>query len=140
MSKWTHIAGIIRIDDFSLNVESISERSIERLIAEGSPTGSEGGLDFKARKTQLNDPPCFEAVWGYISFGGDLRDFHIENLNEVREWLNTIVKRLQDHACIIRQGVIHIDPEYDPSIIIVYDWETEEWKEFIFKIGEEEES
>ena len=46
MSRWTHVAGIIRIDD----MRSLSDKNPKceiKKVLNPIPTGSEGGLKFK---------------------------------------------------------------------------------------------
>jgi len=129
MSKWTHIAGMIRIDHIPLGIEPLEEREAEELISRGSPSGSEGGLTFNVKKTQVIRPMGFSAVWGSISFAGDLRDFHIEDFPEIIKWLEDIPRRLDRRQSMIRQGIVLIEPEYAKEKILIFDLEEEKWKE-----------
>jgi len=129
MSKWTHIAGIIRIDHMPIGIEPLEEREAEELISRGSPVGSEGGLIFNVQKTQIIRPTGFSAVWGSISFVGDLRDFHVEDFPEIKRWLEDIPRRLDRRQSMIRQAIVLIEPEYEKERIFIFDCEEEKWKE-----------
>lgn len=130
MSKWTHIAGIIRIDHFPLGTTPLVESEAEGIISEGSPSGSEGGLTFIANRTQVIRPSGFDLVWGSVSFVGDLRDFSIEQLPKIVKWLKEIPERLNKRSSMIREAIVSVDfEEPEEERIFTFDLDKGEWKE-----------
>jgi len=132
MSKWTHVAGVIRIDHLAIP-KQISEETVLNIISEGSPSGSEGGLTFQAKRTQVVDEWGCEAVWGSVTFTGDLRDFHTEDIDEITEWLTLLPKRLKQHEALIRQAVVLIEPENADGLVLICDSYGEKWKALTVK-------
>jgi len=129
LSKWTHICGIIRIDHLPVGVPQLTETEAINLVSEGAPWGSEGGLTFYASKTQIIEKWGFSAVWGSVSFVGDLRDFSIEDIHEVTEWLKKIPERMTKRQSLIRQAIVLIEPEGYKPIVLRFNDEKNLWEE-----------
>lgn len=128
MSKWTHIAGTIRIDQLLVGIKQLTEEDIVTMLQADAPSGSEGGLKITANRTQIIKVSSikvssFEAVWGSVTFVGDLRDF--EDTKKVENWLKQIPEKLKKHQAMIRQAAISIDVEYGPCIGIVWNPRTD---------------
>lgn len=139
MSLWTHIAATIRIDDFSFGDDPLkpphfgitcdfdsSEESWEDCSV---PCGSEGSLQYKLIDSAENTNTT--AKW-VATFWGDLRDFGSdEDVIGVIEYFNKCI----ENRCI-RNGVLEIAVEYQPSrvFVIQYDEELEKsyWRELKF--------
>lgn len=123
MSRWTHVAGIIRIDQLPIKVRQLSEEAVIAMFSENAPIGSEGGLTFYADKTQVIEPSGFSAVWGSIGIVGDLRDF--DDHTKVEEWIRSLPPKLRKHQALIRNAVINIDVEYGPCVVVVWNPRTD---------------
>lgn len=121
MSNWTHVAGIIRIDDirFDNNLPNFDKLIGKECLFESSseiwnemeihphdflPMGSEGSLE---KSVWINpDKSCMSAYT--ISIFGDLRDH--DNPNKIIEWFKNKIKDiLKDY--VVRQAVITVDNE-----------------------------
>jgi hypothetical protein len=110
MSVWTHVAGIIRIDDVRVltghNLASVLYH-FQSLV----PGGSEGPLTV----TGWENPDVSSLASFTISIHGDLRDF--ENPWTVVEWL----KERCREPLIIRQGIALIHTEGQEPVV----WQAE---------------
>jgi len=141
MSNWTHISGIIRIDQLPIFNENIifTEEKLTNLIKENSPYGSEGGLVFSTKKTQViehfgNNCMSASVVWGLISFAGDLRDRDIDDLPNIIKWLENIPKKLNNYCAYIRQGIVSIEIEQSSKVLeFIYNWNNkkEKWEKIL---------
>jgi len=128
MSKWTHVAGIIRIDHLPIAKISppLTEEAAKAFLMENAPSGSEGGLTFYAAKTQVVTPSGFEALWGSLSFTGDLRDF--DDAKKVEEWIKNFFQKLEaSYRVIMRQAAISIDVEYGLCTVMTWNPRTDNW-------------
>jgi len=105
----------------------LTETEAINIISKDAPEGSEGGLMFYAWKTQTIEQWGFAAVWGSVSFVGDLRDFYVEDIPRVIEWLNKIPERLSKTQSLIRQGIVLIEPEEAESIVLTFDHDKNQW-------------
>lgn len=112
MSVWTHVAGIIRIDDLRFD-----ERSPKEVIAKSLsyiPGGSEGCLDYS-----VNVNPDISHLAAYvISIWGDLRDY--DDADEVKEWFVNWCDVLGNIFAGIRNAVITIEVEEQEPITVTY--------------------
>ena len=132
MSKWTHIAGVIRIDQLLIGIKQLTLEDVVNILQVDAPSGSEGGLRITADKTQIIETSGFEAVWGSVTFVGDLRDF--EDTEKVENWLKQIPGKLKKHQAMIRQATISIDVEFGPCIGIVWNPRTDNFTVFLAPI------
>lgn len=93
MSQWTHVAGVIRFDD--LRVIALGGKPGEGLanIIEPVPSGSEGPIlwDLEEAWPQIGGDVQYMAT---LTFVGDLRDFGIPEMHEIRAWLDRILEDL----------------------------------------------
>lgn len=108
MSTWTHVVGIIRVDNLLMGDDEVEE--IRRIIGPTNlweednagcklPEGSEGSLHYEIIEYSTG------LHWIAIPIWGDLRDF--EDLNSIRVWWNDLLKEIQDNrAGIIRDGIL----------------------------------
>lgn len=131
MSQWTHVAGVIRIDDFG----SISHEELQKIIGKTvkftsslsvwneydtapelfTPTGSEGGIEYI-----IYDNPEKSDMNRYnIMIIGDLRDY--DDANAIKAWFENI---LYGNGLMIRDAVISIDVEYKNKIVMTYKEES----------------
>ena len=115
MSNWTHVAGIIRIDDFGrclgrkpldfieLIGKEVSEDDWEDTESNPDkylPFGSEGSLHMTVWEN-----PSKSSLWGYtISIFGDLRDH--DNPEEIVEWFKKICAKF-----CVRDATITVNNE-----------------------------
>lgn len=129
MSKWTHVAGIIRIDSFRFD-EKTTEEEVSRIkeslgkiltykdlynckigdnLETNVPMGSEGTLEYT-----IHINPEISCVSSYtVSIFGDLRDY--AESEEIIQWFDCMCSKF-----LIRQAVIQIDVEGEDTIIHKY--------------------
>lgn len=135
MSNWSHVAGIIRIDDIRpLNPNVFDADKLigkELLFTDSSetwdyafehpeeylPLGSEGSLI----KTVWINPKENDMDAYTVSIFGDLRDHH--NADEVIEWFKGICDKFKHR---IRNAVITIDNEYNGIKTYTYEVQDDE--------------
>lgn len=102
MSIWTHVAGIIRIDDTRFGGSNV--KKIKDLIEEGLPYGSEDSLKFEVYESV--ERPSIAAY--VVSIYGDLRDF--DSSSEVIDWFKGVCYKIEemksDDIIFIRQATI----------------------------------
>ena len=127
MSVWTHVAGVIRVDDIRLddslpNFDKIvgkeclfesSEntwRDMENNPNDYMPYGSEGTL----QKSVWIDPDKSSMAAYTISVFGDLRDY--EEPQPIIDWFIKVCDRFE----WIRQAVITVDTEGQETLNYVY--------------------
>ena len=104
MSQWTHVAGIIRLDNLGIviirspgrdELEKILKESIVEKLGKPStydspptdeecilPLGSEGSIEYQISSSGHEH----EVTWGSLSFYGDLRDFGEEDYPGLKDW------------------------------------------------------
>lgn len=122
MSTWTHVAGIIRIDDMkalltrdktSLDKIFIANTWYRRNKNGNLPTGSEGSLDVEIidRNEDGTDYMRVVSIWG------DLRDYSNKNCQEIKNWWYDIPQRL-GKACSIRNAILEVEPEDGETFIL----------------------
>lgn len=160
MSQWTHVTGIIRLDSMgaivtgpaptkNLKIREAAVRALGKTsdyhLEPGAwdectvPCGSEGSLQYNVYPNSDSDDHAL--TWGYASIWGDLRDFGIENLQEVYDWFKGSLERLQKpkgfsspenmvmpekveyvlSTFVIRQAVLSIDVEFGPRVVLLWD-------------------
>ena len=98
MSNWTHVAGIIRIDDFN-RCTGGKPLNFEALI--DLPWGSEGFLNM-----EVWENPDKSSMAGYtVSIFGDLRDH--DSADEIIDWFKETCAKFIE----VRQAVITVRNE-----------------------------
>ena len=135
MSNWSHVAGIIRIDDIRpLNPNVFDADKLigkELLFTDSSetwdyafehpeeylPLGSEGSLI----KTVWINPKENDMDAYTVSIFGDLRDHH--DADKVIEWFKNICDKFKHR---IRNAVITIDNEYNGIKTYTYEVQDDE--------------
>ena len=95
----------------------MSEEDAVALFAEDAPRGSEGGLTFYAKCTQVFTPNSCSVVWGSVSFVGDLRD---EDVKAIQQWIVGFKEKLKAKQSLIRGAAISIDVEYGPCTAVIW--------------------
>lgn len=129
MSQWTHFLGVIRFDSIAQVCYPEPRNKKEIVDAEAdlvnrvfqtinSPMGSEGSLEMETRIT--NRGPT-------VLITGDLRDYGMEDINEVVVWLNECIKAVSEGAkkekrmMLLRDGFIYCDVEFHKLHLILED-------------------
>lgn len=102
MSIWTHVAGIIRIDDTRFDGSNV--KRIKEIVKDSLPYGSEGSLKF-----EVCESPEHSSIAAYVvSIFGDLRDF--DSSSEVIDWFKGVCCKIDemnsDDIILIRQATI----------------------------------
>ena len=133
MSNWTHVAGIIRIDDIRIGnttpdfdkiigkeclYESADEawEDADKHPQDYLPMGSEGSLE---KSVWINpDRSCIAAYT--VSIFGDLRDH--DDPNAIIRWFKDKIRELCERF-IIRQATITVDNEYNGTENWTFDYE-----------------
>ena len=128
MSRWTHVAGIIRIDSIMRHMKPVTEPDLGRIISwedmcdadeEDSivPIGSEGSLHWSFEKTGSES----SVSWGNLHISGDLRDY--EDDEAIIEWIKSST---QSNDWFIRQAIITIEVEGN-AIKVLHKNYSEDW-------------
>lgn len=131
MSTWTHVAAVVRIDDFRFSDDQPipdwdeifgkecryrSSREVwddcEKHPEKYLPCGSEGTL----RKTAWVNPDSHQITAYTVTIFGDLRDY--ENLDEIIVWFKGII---ESDKIGIRQAVITATNGYETKTW-AYEW------------------
>lgn len=102
MSIWTHVAGIIRIDDTRFDGSNV--KRIKEIVEDSLPYGSEDSLKF-----EVCESPEHSSIAAYVvSIFGDLRDF--DSSSEVIDWFKGVCYKVEemnsDDIILIRQATI----------------------------------
>lgn len=117
MSKWTHVAGVVRYDDLLRNpIEAYKEiKRIEELY-KNTPQGSEGGLVYsienRHRYEQNENVTSYGAHLCDVSFSGDLRDFGEDDWPQLYEFFKTIT---ESEGLYVRQAVMVLNDDGYPE-------------------------
>lgn len=125
MSQWTHLAGIIRIDNLLRRIayNPPTAEDVIKILLEDAPTGSEGGCLFHFVKwpevdsykekdhTNLHEGGIY---WGDALISADLRDVGDDDgeIEEIKQWFMGLAKKFLDGKLTIRQAVLEIEVEY----------------------------
>ena len=89
MSQWTHVCGCIRYNSMRMGRYLDTQSGIRRLIERKVPFGSEGGLEFV-----YWDNPSVSALAAFsVGIFGDLRDFGIGEVPQIKEWFEQVTNR-----------------------------------------------
>ncbi len=132
MSQWTHFLGVMRFDSMALNVwpephnkEDITQQEADlvyRIWSSNLPMGSEGPIEIKTQITGRGPA---------VLITGDLRDFGMEELPDVLDWVNRCCQAVHEEAekkkiCLfLRDGFVYCDIEYHKLRIILEDESAE---------------
>lgn len=108
MSNWTHVAGIIRVNDMYCLSGGISPQNI---IGNDIPYGSEGRLNVEIWENP--DKSCVAAYT--ISVFGDLRDH--DSADDIIDWF----KKLCNKFISIRDAIIIARNEQNGKSVWVYE-------------------
>lgn len=124
MSTWTHVAGLIRVDNLSrLFSVSQSSKDLSEIFIKSTwdqpnescnlPKGSEGSLDVEiiTRNEEGMEYMQEVAIWG------DLRDYDSVDCEKIKEWWANIPEKL-GKMCSIRNAVLLVSPE-DGKVFIL---------------------
>lgn len=139
MSKWTHVSGVIRIDDFSFisRRKRNTSKTVEKIIGpmclfekwnndSKLPTGSEGSIAYKV----IQDKDESSLARFTVVFYGDLRDY--DDLQEIKEWFIKLREEIEatDNEMIYRDAILKAWVEStDKPLIIKLNDETLELEE-----------
>lgn len=116
MSTWTHITGIIRVDDlFGHKWKEFNEIFIENTFEKPSdkcnmPAGSEGSL----RWNLITNPDDSSLAKYIIVLWGDLRDFGKDDIHEIQQWWDNVLPK----CGMVRQAVLQIQPADGKQVIL----------------------
>ncbi len=141
MSQWTHLAGIIRIDNMLRLIAfgAPTAEDVMKILLEDAPVGSEGGcqlhfiklleIDFSKEKDHTN---VYEGglYWGDAIISADLRDVgnDDEEIEAIKQWFTGLAKKFWDAKLGMRQAVLEIDVEYKyQRVLHLVDQEENTW-------------
>jgi len=141
MSRWTHLAGIIRLDNLLRRIapNAPTAEDVIRVLLEDAPVGSEGGCLFHFVKwPEVDDyddkdhTNVYEAsiYWGAAIISADLRDVGDDEaeIEDIKQWFTGLAKKLLDAKLIIRQAILEIEVEYKYNRVLqLIDQVENEW-------------
>jgi len=132
MSVWSHVAGTVRYDTFSIG-RPMKEPEFHtyrwsdddtKLHACDVPIGSEGSLTVNKHDVYRTETQAFITY----AFSGDLRDYgYEEDHDEFENWLQSLIPDSSENPIIIRQAVFQVDYE-DRDGTVVYQYDDEQNK------------
>jgi len=125
MSQWTHLAGIIRLDNLLRRVafNAPAEDLVMKILLKDAPVGSEGGCSFYFHKwpeaknydekdhTNIHEGSTY---WADVIISADLRDVgdNEEDIEKITQWFMDLAQKLWKSKLLIRQAVLEIEVEY----------------------------
>jgi hypothetical protein len=122
MSRWTHVAGVIRVDsipgvipdpEFSKIFKTFNYHNAETMRNSCNvPYGSEGSLQVSVytNPATVGVPRFIVTIWG------DLRDFGDDNdMVLMKKWWKKTLKQFP----MIRQAVLKVDDEHEENSFIL---------------------
>ena len=122
MSRWTHVAGLVRIDSVAhLLVGGDWKPSLTNFLADALPAGSEGPLQFQV--VEKPDTPN-SACRGWVSIWGDLRDFgDEEEVASIKAWIEKVFPPFdkiveQKRDWFVRQGIVLVEDEMGKNSVV----------------------
>lgn len=136
MSQWTHINGNFRFDHLPISSDIGIEKELKLVFgristfeddwdADGIPTGSEGSIEYDIHKTPR----------GYdVSVWGDLRDFGDEDVREIVDWFDKIIKYKFKTPFFVRDALLEIGVESGKTYIL-RDWRDDKY-DITYKMDE----
>lgn len=106
MSRWTHVAGLVRIDSLHPSWQPM----VDARLARGLPFGSEGPVQYQVVSARSSSSGI---TAGYVSIWGDLRDFgDADDIECVVQWLDESLRYEDWQPWFVRQGVVQIEDEH----------------------------
>lgn len=132
MSVWTHVNGVVRLNDYSfLSSKRNTRKDVEKIIGPMClfhnwnkntklPLGSEGSVEYKViQSTEESNLARFNII-----FWGDLRDY--DDLNEIIQWFNNLKKEIESKDTFMqyRDAILSCECELGNSIIVKLNTET----------------
>lgn len=136
MSTWTHVAGVIRVDDYSVVLGKESSSLQDTFIRNtwyhpnengNMPMGSEGSLDVEIIKRPEEEGMEYMKT---VTIFGDLRDFGKDDIDIIKNWWKDLAKKLAP-SCSIRQAVLEINPEDSNVSFILTDKDMDSIEELL---------
>lgn len=127
MSKWTHIAGLVRYDDMISEPKEAKAlmRQLELKHFAKVPHGSEGPLEHTIVSTHEYEEDGNVTMHGSglcdVRIAGDLRDFSEEDWPKLEAWFEEIT---HDQDFTVRQGILLIESDDQPPFnqrVLVYE-------------------
>ena len=134
MSRWTHLAGIVRIDHFTISLfDKFDEDEVIKVFKENMPRGSEGPPLFHTHRwprkeiadhdwnatDELSEGSLY---WGDFYVSADLRDKGDtdDDVLEIIGWFKkACLKLVQLHpGTMIRQAILQIEVEYKKTTLL----------------------
>ena len=153
MSQWTQVSGSIRIDGFIFGAitDEVIKESLEQKLGKivthespreiwdlpkekRTPMGSEGGISYEFVATASSESSMSR---GTLFIEGSLRDYGKDEYKEIQEWLNRTLggEPVKGDSFFIRQGVVEVEIEGDPSdkILLIWNGGTNLFEEHSFQ-------
>ncbi len=141
MSQWTHLAGIIRIDNLLRRIAPGAPTGVDvmKILMKDAPRGSEGGClatfvewpvaDSFEEKDHTN---VYSAgvYWGDAIISADLRDVGDDDaeIEDIKKWFTGLAKKFWDAKLVMRQAVLEIEVEYKYNRVLqLIDQEENTW-------------
>lgn len=122
MSQWTHINGIIRIDDLRKIITN-KKTNWKQIILQNSPSGSEGGIQV----LHWENPEKSSCASDTISIFADLRDKDRETIKEVNTWILKIITEIQKSG-LIRSLIFEVEVETKEKVIFNTTYKNDKYK------------
>lgn len=131
MSRWTHVAGSVRLDDLSFLLEERNTaKAVEKILGpmclfekwnEKSkiPRGSEGGIEYQIY-TNKHDSSIARFS---INFLGDLRDFDETDTVEIDKWFRKLLEEdipSAKNMIGVRDAILKVEVEYGISYVLFW--------------------
>lgn len=135
MSQWTHVSGILRLNELSFLRVSNQDREykgreFQRIFEDGCPEGSEGSLRIDVQYTGDCGVGYTTLHWGNLVLSGDLRDYGLGEAEEIPEWLDRSTGRLASLGTAVRSGYVGVEVEFNDTIVYRFNQDTGGWEEF----------
>ena len=115
MSYWTHVSGIIYVEDWSC-LDNTAFVNLKEAVCKGLPSGTEDGLTVEViSRPSIDDeyPNRYKA----ISIFGELRDFYSKDCDKLKSWWNNLKQEFGEHV-VVRQAIMIIEPDDGSEIIL----------------------
>lgn len=115
MSYWTHVSGIIYVEDWSC-LDNTASANLKEVACKGLPSGTEDGLTVEViTRSSIDDeyPNRYKA----ISIFGELRDFYSKDCDKLKSWWNNLKQEFGKHV-EVRQAIMIVEPDDGSEIIL----------------------